>query len=113
MEDEVHQTTEEMASQDQPDSGDKVMDVEMVDQEVVSQLESSEPSTETSTEDQPLLASGDGLVSPEEEEILLGAASQPEDRSPASETASVSGGLAELQLTSPPHPGTEEEETPL
>ena len=64
-----------MASQDQPNSDNEVTDVEMVDQEVVSQLESSTPSTEASMGGQPLLASGGGLMSPEEEAILLGAAS--------------------------------------
>ena len=113
MEDEVRQTAEEAASQDQPNSGDEATDVKMVDQEVVPQLKSSNSHMEASTGDQPLLASGGGLVSPEEDEILMGVTSQPEDRSPASETASVSGGLAELQLTSPPHPGAEEEGTPL
>ena len=109
MEDEVRQTTEEMASHNQPDSEDE--DVEMVDQDTVSQPEPSAPSTEANTGDQPMLASEGGVVSPEEEAILMGVASQSEDRSPASETASVSGGLAELQLTSPLHPGTEEEGT--
>ena len=61
MEDEVRQTTEEMASQDQPNSGDEVTDVEMVDQEVVSQLKSSDLPAEASMGDQPLLASGVAL----------------------------------------------------
>ena len=109
MENEVCQTTEEMASQERPNSGDE--DMEMVDQDTVSQLEPSAPSTEANTGDQPMLASEGGIISPEEEAILMGVASQPENRSPASETASVSGGMAELQLASPPHPGTEEEGT--
>ena len=76
MEDEVHQTAEETASQDQPDSGNEVMkDVEMVDQEVVPRLESSDSHMEVSTEDQPPLASEGGLVSPEEDAILMGATS--------------------------------------
>ena len=109
-EEEVHQSSEEMASRDQPDSGDE--DVEMVDQDTVSQPRPSAPSMETNMGDQPMLASEGGTISPKEEAILLGAASQSENRSPASETASVSGGLAELQLTSLPNPGTEEEGTP-
>ena len=66
---------------------------------------------EVSTEDQPPSTSGGGLVSPEEDAILMGATAQPEECSPASETASVSGELAGLQLASPPHPEPEEKET--
>ena len=109
MEDEVRQTSEELASRDQPNSGSE--DVEMVDQEMVSQLEPSVLSMEANTEDQPVSASGGGIVSPEEEAILMGVASQSEGHSQASETASVSGELADLQLTSPPRPEAEEEET--
>ena len=113
MEGKVCQTAEETASQDQPDSGNDVAeDVEMTDQEVVPQLESSDSHMEVSTEDQPPSASGGGLVSPEEDAILMGATAQPENRSPASETTLVSGELAGLQLASPPHPEPEEEETP-
>ena len=107
MEEEVHQTSDEMASHDQPNSGHE--DMEMVDQ--VSQPEPSVPSTEANTGDQPMLALEGGVVSPEEEAILMGVTSQSEDRSPASETAFVSGGMAELQLASPLHPGTEGEGT--
>ena len=109
MEEEVRQTTEEMASQDQPNSDNE--DMEMVDQDMVSQPEPSAPSTEANMGDQPMLASEGGVVSPEEEAILMGVASQSEDRSPANKTALVSGGLAELQLASPPRPETEEEGT--
>ena len=66
----------------------------MIDQEVVAQIMSG-------TEDQPRSASGGYLVSPEEDEILMGRTPQLEYSSPASETASVSGDLAGLQLASP------------
>ena len=85
MEEEVLQTTEEMASQDRPDSDE---DVEMAD-EVVSQPESSVPPMEPDTGDRTGSTSGDGVMSPEEEEILMGSASQPGDFSPACETVLV------------------------
>ena len=85
----------------------------MIDQEVVDRIVSDASHMETSTEDQPLLASGGDLMSPEEEEILMGRAPQMESRSPASKMASVSGDLAGLQLASPSHSETEEEGTPL
>ena len=113
MEDDVRQAKEEAASGDQSDSREGAEDVEMVDQEVVSQLGSSNPHTEANIGTPPLLALRGDLVSPEEEEILLGRASQSKDRSSASETAWVSGGLAELQLASPSHSGTEDEGTAL
>ena len=72
---------------------------------------------EANTEDIPPLVSGEDTVSPEEEAILLDETPQPEDlvtgsHSPRSETATVSGGMAELCLTSPSHPGPEEDGTP-
>ena len=103
---------EEEARQDQSGSGEEAADIEMVDQEEPGNPESSGPHMEADTEDNPPLASGGDTISPEEEEILLGGTPQPEDHSPRSETASVSGGMAELCLTSPTHPGPEEEETP-
>ena len=109
MEEEVHQSLEETASQDQPNSDE---DVEMAD-EMVPQPESSDPPPEVDTGDQMMSASGGVTVSPEEEEILMGSTSRPEDLSPASETVSVSGELAGLQLASPPRPEMEEEETHL
>ena len=89
----------------------------MVDEEECGNPESSGPRMEANTEDiPPLVPSGD-TISPEEEAILLGGTPQPEDsatgsHSPRSETATVSGGMAELCLTSPSHPGPEEDETP-
>ena len=102
---------EEEAHQDQSSSGEGAADVEMVDQEECGNPESSGPHMEADTEDN-LLASGGDTISPEEEVILLGGTPQPEDHSPRSETALVSGGMAELRLTSPTHPGPEEGETP-
>ena len=71
---------------------------------------------EADTEDIPLLVSGGDTISPEEEAILLGQTPQPEDpatgsHSPRSKTTLVSGGMAELRLTFPGCPGTEEGET--
>ena len=103
---------EEEAHQDQSGSGEEATDVKMVDQEEPGNPESSGPHMEADTEDNPPSASGGDTISPEEEGILLGGTSQPEDHSPRSETASVSGGMAELRLASPTYPGPEEEETP-
>ena len=89
----------------------------MVDEEEHSNPESSGSRMEPNTEDIPPLVSGGDTISPEEEAILLRGTPQPEDsatgsHSPRSETATVSGGMAELCLTSPSHPGPEEDETP-
>ena len=51
------------------------------------------------------MVSGENTVSPEEEEILLRDIPKVEDHSPGSKTALVSGGMANLQLTSSAHPG--------
>ena len=67
-EEEVCQSLEEAATQDEPDSEE---DVEMAD-EMVPQPESSVPPTEVDNEDQTMSTSGGATVSPEEEEILLG-----------------------------------------
>ena len=111
LEEEAHQIEEEEARQDQSGPGEEAADIEMVDQEEVGDPESSGPHMEANTEDNPPLASGGDTISPEEENILLGETPQPEDRSPRSETALVSGGMAELRLASPACPGTEEGET--
>ena len=105
-EDEAHQEEEE-----------ETANVEMVDEEERGNPESSGPHMEANTEDIPLLVSGEDAISPEEEAILLDETPQPEDsatgsHSPSSETATVSGGMAELCLTSPSHPGPEEDGTP-
>ena len=72
---------------------------------------------EADTEDIPPLVSGGDTISPEEEAILMQQTHQPEDpaagsHSPRSKTGTVSGGMTELCLTSPSHPGPEEDETP-
>ena len=103
---------EEEAREDQSGPREEVADVEMVDQEDRGNLESSGPRVEANTEDNPLSASGENTVSPEEEEILFQDIPQLKDHSCGSETALVSGGMAELHLTSPAHPGLEEGETP-
>ena len=89
----------------------------MVDEEEHGNPESSDPLMEANTKDIPPLVSGGDTVSPEEEAILLDGTPQPEDsatgsHSPRSKTAMVSGGMAELCLTSPSHPGPEEDGTP-
>ena len=89
----------------------------MVDEEERSNPESSGPHREADTKDIPPLVSGGDTISPEEEAILIRQTPQPEDpavgsHSPRSKTGMVSGGMAELCLTSPSHPGPEEDETP-
>ena len=112
LDEEAHQIEEEEeARQDQSSPREEAADIEMVDQEEVGDPESSGPHMEADTEDNPPLASGGDTISPEEENILLGETPQPEDCSPRSETALVSGGMAELRLTSQACPGTEEGET--
>ena len=111
LEEEAHQMEEEEASQDQSGPGEEAVDIEMVDQEELGDPESSSPHMEADTEDNPPPASGGDAISPEEENILLGEIPQLEDSSPRSETAMVSGEMAELWLASPAHPETEEGET--
>ena len=114
VEEELCQIEEDEACQEEEE---ETTDVEMVDEEERGNPESSGPCMEANTEDIPPLVSGGDTVSPEEKVILLGQTPQPEDpatgsHSPRSETAVVSGGMTELRLTSPSHPGPEEEETP-
>ena len=68
------------------------------------------PQVEANTEDNSPAASDGDVIFLEEENVLLGDIPLLEDYSPWSETAVVSGGMAELQLTSPACPGTEEGE---
>ena len=112
VEEEVHQIEEEEAHQNQSGFGEEASDIEMVDQEECGDPESSGPHMEANTKNNPSSASGGDTISLEEEAILLGGTPQPEDHSPRSKTALVSGGMAELCLTSPSHPGPEEGETP-
>ena len=96
---------------------EEIADVEMVEEEECGDPESSGPHREANTEGIPPLVSAGDTVSPEEDTLLMQQAPQPEDpvagsHSPRSETGMVSGGMAELCLTSPSHPGHEEDETP-
>ena len=114
VEEELRRIEEDEARQEEEE---ETADIEMVDEEECGNPESSGPRMEANTKDIPPLVSGGHTVSPEEEAILLGGTPQPEDsatgsHSPRSETAVVSGGMAELCLASPSHPGPEEEETP-
>ena len=89
----------------------------MVEEEECGDPESSGPHREADTKDIPLLVSTGDAVFPEEDALLMQQAPQPEDpvagsHSPRSKTGVVSGGMAELSLTSLSHPGHEEDETP-
>ena len=110
LEDEAHQMEEEEASQDQPGPKEEITDIEMINQEELGDPESSDPQVEADTEDNPPQASDGDVISLEEESTLLADTPPLEESSPGSETAGVSGGMAELRLTSPAHPGTEEGE---
>ena len=106
LEEEIHQEEEE-----------EIADVEMVGEEERSDPEPSGPHEEANTRGLPPLVSAGDAVSPEEDALLMQPAPQPEDpaagsHSPRSETGTVSGEMAELCLTSPSHPGHEEDETP-
>ena len=106
LEEEIHQEEEE-----------EIADVKMVEEEDRGDPESSGPRGEADTEGLPPLVSAGDAVSPEEDSLLMQPAPQPEDpaagsHSPRSKTSTVSRGMAELCLTSPSHPGPEEDETP-
>ena len=105
-EEEIHQQEEE-----------EIANVEMVKEEERGDPESSGPCGEADTEGLPPLVSAGDAVSPEEDALFMQPAPQPEDpaagsHSPRSKTGTVSGGMAELCLTSPSHPGHKEDETP-
>ena len=111
-EDEAH--LEEKICQEEEE---EIADVEMVEEEERGDPESSDTPREADTEGLPLLVSVGDTISPEEDALLMQPAPQPEDpaagsHSPRSETGVVSGGMAELCLTSLSHPGHEEDETP-
>ena len=114
VEEELCHIEEDKAHQEEEE---ETANVEMVDEEVCGNPKSSGPCMEADTKDIPPLVSGGDTISPEEETILLQETPQPEDpatgsHSPRSETAMVSGGMAKLCLTSPSHPGPEEDGTP-
>ena len=106
LEEEIHQEEEE-----------ETADIEMAKEEERGDPKSSGPHGEADTEGLPPLVSTGDAISPEEDALLMQPAPQPEDpaagsHSPRSETGTVSGGMAELCLTSPSHPWHEEDETP-
>ena len=108
VEEELHCIEEDEVCQEEEEE-EETADVEMVDEEECSNPESSGPRMEANTEGIHPLVSGEDAVSPEEEAILLDETPQPEDlasgsHSPRSETTMVSGGMAELCLTSRSHP---------
>ena len=110
QEEEVHQ--EEETSHEQ----EEVTDAEMVDEEERSDAEPSDPQGAADTEGIPPLDPTGDAVSPEEDAFLMQLASQAKDpttgsHSPRSETSTVSGEMANLNLTSPSQPGPGEDET--
>ena len=119
MEEEVRHVEEDEARLEEEiyqEEEEEIADVEMVEEEEHGDSESSGPHREADTKDIPPLVSTGDTVSPEEDALLMQQAPQPEDpaagsHSPRSETGTVSGGMAELCLTSPSHPGHEEDET--
>ena len=106
LEEEIHQEEKE-----------EITNIEMVEEEGRGDPKSSGPHVEADTEGlSPLVSAGDA-ISPEEDALLMQQAHQPDDpvagsHSPRSKTGMVSGGMAKLCLTSPSHPGPEEDETP-
>ena len=119
VEDEVRRIEEDEAHLEEEicQEEEEIADVEMVEEEECGDPESSGSRREADTEGIPPLVSTGNTVSPEEDALLMQQAPQPEDpvagsHSPRSETGPVSGGMAKLCLTSPSHPGHEEDETP-
>ena len=95
LEEEIHQEEEE----------EEIANVKMVKEEERSDPKSSGLHGEAETEGLPPLASAGDAISPEEDALLMQPAPQPEDpaagsHSPRRETGTVSGGMAELCLTS-------------
>ena len=114
LEEEIHQEEEEKICQEEEE---EIADVKIAREEERGDPESSGPHGEADTEGPPSLVSAGDAVSPEEDALLMQPAPQPEDpaagsHSPRSETGRVSGEMAELCLTSPSHPGHEEDDTP-
>ena len=114
LEEEIHQEEEEEICQEEEE---EIVNVEMAEEEECGDPKSSGPCGEAGTEGLPPLVSTGDAISPEKDALLMQPAPQPEDpaagsHSPRSETGTVSGEMAELCLTSPSHPGYEEDETP-
>ena len=120
VEEEVHRVEEDEAHLEEEirqEEEEEIAHVKMVEEEERGDPESSGPHGEADTEGLPPLVSAGDAISPEEDALLMQQVPQPEDpaagsHSPRSETGTVSGGMAELCLTSPSHPGPEEDETP-
>ena len=120
VEEEVHCIEEDEACQEEEvcqEEEEEIADIKMIKEEEHGDPESSGPHREANTEGIPPLVSAGDTVSPDEDALLMQQAPQPEDpvagsHSPRSETGTISGGMAELCLTSPSHPGPEEDETP-
>ena len=91
-------------------------DAEMEEEEECGDGEPSGPQGAAETEDAPSPVPMGDAVSPEEDAFLMQQASQPADpatgsHSPESKAGMVSGEMAELSLTSPSQPGSEDDET--
>ena len=120
VEEEVRRVEEDEACQEEEicqEEEEEIADVEMVKEEERGDPESSGPRGEADTEGIPPLVPAGDIVSREEDALLMQQAPEPEDpaagsHSPRSETGTVWGGMAKLCLTSPSHPGPEEDETP-
>ena len=121
LEEEICQQEEEICQQEEEEicqeEEEEIADVEMVEEEEHGNPKSSGPRGEADIKDLPPLVSAGDAISQEEDPLLMQPAPQPEDpaagsHSPRSKTSTVSGGMAELCLTSPSHPGHEEDETP-
>ena len=106
LEEEIHQEEEEEICLEE----EEIADIEMAKEEEHGDPESSGPHGEANTKGHPPLVSAGDAISPEENALLMQPAPQPEDpvagcHSPRSKTGTVSGGMAELCLTFPSHPG--------
>ena len=120
VEEEVHHIEEDEACQEEEihqEEEEEIANIKMVKEEERSDPKSSGPCGEADTEGIPPLVSAGDTVFLEEDALLMQQAPQPEDpvagsHSLRSETSTVSGGMAELCLTSPSHPGPEEDKTP-
>ena len=115
LEEEVCRIEEDEAHLEEEE--EEIADIEMVGEEEHGDPKPSGPHGEADTEGLPPLVSVGDAVSLEEDAPLMQPAPQPENpaagsHSPRSKTSMVSREMAELCLTSPSHPGHEEDETP-
>ena len=117
LEEEVCRIEEDKAHLEKIRQEEEIADVKMAKEEERGDFEPSGPRGEANTEGPPPLVSTEDAISPEEDALLMQPVPQPGDpvagsHSPRNETGTVSGEMAELCLTSPSHPGHEEDETP-